>query len=216
MHRALFKTIICLFLGTQVRKLVSEYGNLENAVTRSNDVFDRIKHMFPVEKSEQKSAENLPRGDNFPRTQLLLSGWQMVEENFPLPIKGLMERKYVGYLLTKDSYKDVTPQSPMYALDCEMCRTTCGDLELTRVSVVDEKNDVFYEQLVKPDNKIVDYLTKYSGITPKMMKNVTKRLEEVQQDLRRIFPADAILVGQSLSNDMHALKMMHPYIIDTR
>lgn len=84
------------------------------------------------------------------------------------------------------------------------------------MSVVDEHLQVFYEQLVKPDNRIVDYLTKYSGITPKMMKNVKKRLPEVQEDLRRLLPEDAILVGQSLSNDLHALKMMHPYVIDTR
>lgn len=127
-----------------------------------------------------------------------------------------METKYTGYVLSKDVYQPVTHYSPMLGIDCEMCRTTCGDLELTRVSVVDENNEVFYEQLVKPDNKIVDYLTQFSGITAKMMKNVTKRLQDVQEDLRRILPPNAILVGQSLSNDMHALKLMHPYIIDTR
>lgn len=81
--------------------------------------------------------------------------------------------------------------------------------------MVDENMQIFYEQLVKPHNKIVDYLTKYSGITPKMLKNVKKRLSEVQEELRKLLPPDSILVGQSLSNDLHALKMMHPYVIDT-
>lgn len=127
-----------------------------------------------------------------------------------------MENKYDGYVLTKNKYMDVSPFSPMFGVDCEMCKTSTGDLELTRISIVDEKLNVFYETLVKPHNKIVDYLTRYSGITPKLMKNVTTRLKDVQDALRILLPANAILVGQSLSNDLHALKMMHPYIIDTR
>ena len=41
------------------------------------------------------------------------------------------------------------------------------------------------------------------------------RLSEVQNALREILPADCILVGQSLNSDLIALKMMHPYVIDT-
>lgn len=87
---------------------------------------------------------------------------------------------------------------------------------MTRISAVDENHKVFYDTLVKPDNKITDYLTKWSGINAQMMKNVKKKLKDVQSDLKKCLPPDAILIGQSLSNDLHALKMMHPYIIDTR
>lgn len=195
-----------------------QYGSLQNAVELSNELFDLVKNLFPIENNSSAVDvdENLPKGDKFSRTKLLLSGWQLVEENFPLPIKGLMERKYIGYVLTKDKYEYVTSRSPMFGLDCEMCKTADGDLELTRVSVVNENLEVFYEQLVKPEKKIIDYLTRFSGITAKMMKKATKRLAQVQEDLRELLPPDAILVGQSLSNDLHALKMMHPYIIDTR
>ena len=37
----------------------------------------------------------------------------------------------------------------------------------------------------------------------------------MQAELRRILPGDCILVGQSLNSDLNALKMMHPYVIDT-
>ncbi|CAG9861278.1 unnamed protein product [Phyllotreta striolata] len=205
--------------GTQMKKFQNNFGTLEKAVLNSSEVFDTVRNFFPIEESEVPETapigRNLPVSDRFSRTELLLSGWQMVEENFPLPIKGLMERKYLGYVLTKDKYKHVTPSSPMYALDCEMCRTSTGDLELTRISCVNEKLEVFYDTLVKPDNEIIDYLTKWSGINKKMMQNVSKKLKDVQNDLRKLFPEDVILVGQSLSNDLHALKMMHPYIIDT-
>ncbi|XP_044747378.1 RNA exonuclease 5 [Coccinella septempunctata] len=203
--------------STQMKKFINEYGTLESAVMKSEDLFDTVRNLFPIEEDISNSENNseLPPSDKFPRTQLLLSGWELVEENFPLPIKGLMEHKYDGYVLTKDKYLEVTPFSPMFGVDCEMCKTSTGELELTRVSIVDEKLNVFYETLVKPHNKIVDYLTRYSGITPKLMKNVTTRLKDVQEILRKKLPANAILVGQSLSNDLHALKMMHPYIIDT-
>lgn len=201
---------------SQMKKFINQYGSLESAVVQSNQLFDVVKNMFPISESSAPDSSDLPMGDKFPRTQLLLSGWQMIEENYPLPIKGLMERKYVGYTLTKENYDHVTNWSPMFGLDCEMCMTEGGELELTRVSVVDENLQIVYEKLVKPDKKIVNYLTKYSGITAKMMRKVTKRITEVQQDLRELLPPNAILVGQSLSNDMHALKMMHPYIIDTR
>ena len=48
-----------------------------------------------------------------------------------------------------------------------------------------------------------------------MLEGVTTTLSDVQQTLRKLLPPDAILVGQSLNSDLHTLKMMHPYIIDT-
>lgn len=76
-------------------------------------------------------------------------------------------------------------------------------------------SQIIYDSLVKPENMITNYLTRYSGITEEMLNNVTVTLHNVQQTLRTILPADAILVGQSLNSDLHTLKMMHPYIIDT-
>ena len=69
--------------------------------------------------------------------------------------------------------------------------------------------------LVLPENPITNYLTQFSGITKKTLEGVTKRLSDVQEDLQKLLPRDAILVGQSLNSDLHALKMMHPYVIDT-
>lgn len=203
--------------STQKDKLVKEYGSLEKA-HKSCNVFSMLKAVFPVQKRlEDYFAKDLPmpQGDKFPRTHLLLSAWQLVEENYPLPLTGSLSSKYSNYILTKDKYWEVTPESPMYGLDCEMCRTTSGELELTRVSVVNEKHEIVYEKLVKPHNKITDYLTRFSGITKEMLADVTTRLKDVQRDLRELLPPDAIIIGQSLNSDFHSLKMMHPYVIDT-
>ena len=43
--------------------------------------------------------------------------------------------------MTRDEYAEVTPSSPMWGLDCEMCRTTV-ESELTRISIVNENKEV--------------------------------------------------------------------------
>lgn len=203
--------------STQKDKLLKEYGSLQDALKNSK-VFSMLKAVFPVEeqvKNYYEKYSQLPKGDKFPRTHLLLSAWQMVQENYPIPLRGSLSHKYSRYVLTKDVYAEVNAHSPMFGLDCEMCKTTSGELELTRVSIVNEKHEVVYERLVKPYNRITDYLTRFSGITKEMLKDVTTRLKDVQRELRELLPPDAVIVGQSLNSDFHSLKMMHPYVIDT-
>ena len=69
-----------------------------------------------------------------------------------------------------------------------------------------------YHTLVLPHNPIVNFMTKFSGITRQMLFNVTKRLEEVQQDLQKLLPPDAILVGHSLDSDLKVMKV-RPYSV---
>ncbi|GFR25370.1 RNA exonuclease 5 [Trichonephila clavata] len=148
------------------------------------------------------------------KLNLLLSPVQMLKEHFPMPDCNFKGSKCDNYVFTKESYSPVSKDSPVFALDCEMCTTT-ENSELTRISVVNENCDVIYHTLVKPDNKIIDYLTRFSGVTEKMLRDVTVKLRDVQQQLQKILPPDAILIGHSLNCDLHALKMMHPYVIDT-
>ncbi|XP_040853630.1 RNA exonuclease 5-like isoform X2 [Ochotona curzoniae] len=108
----------------------------------------------------------------------------------------------------------VTDNSPLFGLDCEMCLTSKGR-ELTRVSVVAEGGCCIMDELVKPDNRIVDYLTRFSGITKNTLEPVTTKLKDVQKQLRALLPPDAVLVGHSLDLDLRALQMIHPYVIDT-
>ncbi|XP_055315278.1 RNA exonuclease 5 isoform X2 [Sitodiplosis mosellana] len=175
------------------------------------------KYVSDSENNDGKSTTATAKNDTevFSRTQLLLSALQMIDEGYPLPLRGELANRYKEFVMTKDKYEAVTAQSPMFGVDCEMCRTSVGVNELTRISIIDENHESIYETLVCPRNKIVDYLTPFSGITPEMMKNVTKTLAEVQADIRKLLPADAILVGQSLHSDLMAMRMMHPYVIDT-
>ncbi|XP_035166690.1 RNA exonuclease 1 homolog isoform X5 [Oxyura jamaicensis] len=102
----------------------------------------------------------------------------------------------------------------IYALDCDMCYTTQG-LELTRVTVVDDKLQVVYDTFVKPDSEVVDYNTRFSGVTEDDLKNTTTTLQDVQAILLNLFSADTILIGHSLENDLFALKLIHDKVVDT-
>ncbi|XP_063535620.1 RNA exonuclease 5 [Cydia strobilella] len=193
--------------------LIQKYGSMNLALEARKDLMIMMRAVFPITGEVNEPLE-ISSEDKFPRTQLMLSAWQLIEESYPVPLKGKLESAYSDYVMTKDQYMPVTDKSPMFGLDCEMCITNAGS-ELTRVSLVDEKHNMIYDSLVKPYNDITDYLTRYSGITKKLLSDVTKRLEDVQKDIRELLPADAILVGQSLNLDLHALRMMHPYVIDT-
>ena len=111
----------------------------------------------------------------------------------------------------------VSDTSPLFAIDCEMVSTTHNNTigDVARVSVVNEKGECVYDTYVKPSAKIIDYRTIYSGITAEILENITTSLTDVQVKLKEFIPHDAILVGQSLENDLHALKLYHPHVIDT-
>lgn len=74
---------------------------------------------------------------------------------------------------------------------------------------------VLYDQLVLPWNEITNYHTDKSGISAATLAGVTTRLEEVQKRFLELVPAEAILVGHALENDLKALKVVHMRCIDT-
>ncbi|XP_031243933.1 RNA exonuclease 5 isoform X2 [Mastomys coucha] len=142
-------------------------------------------------------------------TRCLLTKEEMKTFHFPLPgspnCESFILSKYSGF---------ITDSSPLFGLDCEVCLTSMGK-ELTRISLVAEGGHCLMDELVKPDLKILDYLTSFSGITKEILNPVTTKLKDVQKLLRELLPPDAVLVGHCLDLDLRVLKMIHPYVIDT-
>ena len=59
------------------------------------------------------------------------------------------------------------------ALDCEMVRTVTQSMALARCSIVGLNGERLYDKIIKPKDRITNYVTRYSGIYPHMMKNAT-------------------------------------------
>ena len=177
-------------------------------------------------KEEDSSAKGGQGNGEFTRANCLLSLTELQDNAYPVPP---LSPQQVADTSGKDlsDYCKVTvwPSGevadlpgaqlfPLFAVDCEMVETKNG-LELARVSIVDESLNCVYDQLVKPDCPIVNYNTRFSGIDKDTLKDVTTTLSDVQTELITVLPSDCILIGHSLENDFHALKLMHPYVIDT-
>ncbi|KAL5113308.1 hypothetical protein ACEQ8H_008821 [Pleosporales sp. CAS-2024a] len=109
----------------------------------------------------------------------------------------------------------VTAGRHVISVDCEMCKAENDEFVLTRVSLLDWDGQVVMDKLVKPKLAIKDYLTQYSGITADMLENVTTTLSDVQKELLCLVTPRTILVGHSLNSDLNALKLTHPFLIDT-
>ncbi|XP_063085022.1 RNA exonuclease 1 homolog isoform X2 [Cavia porcellus] len=119
-----------------------------------------------------------------------------------------------GFVRTFEKELAGDTHAGIYALDCEMSYTTYG-LELTRVTVVDTDMQVVYDTFVKPENEIVDYNTRFSGVTEADLVDTSITLRDVQAVLLSMFSADTILIGHSLESDLLALKVIHSTVVDT-
>lgn len=187
----------------------------------------------PIPKGQ---TVNNPGNKRIVVSNLLMTLHEMVEDDYPLhpsqkklregcedDKKEVEKRKNEGWVETdlsigngqdKNESGAVTEGKTIYAIDCEMCKTSEG-LELTRISIVNWDAEVVYDTLVKPTNPITDYVTQYSGITAELLDPITTTLADVQAHLLTLFNNDTILLGQSLNSDLTAMRLVHPHIIDT-
>ncbi|PIK54641.1 putative small RNA degrading nuclease 5 isoform X1 [Apostichopus japonicus] len=167
---------------------------------------DLVAALFKTGSSETKKEPD-GANDNYPgRSSFLVSKTRMASLNYPL--------RDDDNVVSTNHTDEVSDNSPLFALDCEMCQTQEG-LELAKVCLVEEDGQLIYSRLVKPDNEIINYLTEYSGMTAETLQEVNTRLRDVQEEIIQLLPPDAILVGQSIENDLRALKMFHPFCVDT-
>jgi len=123
-------------------------------------------------------------------------------------------KNYKEFVYTKDEYGEVTEDSPLIGVDCEMCMTTGGS-QLSYVALIREDLEILYKSFVLTDDPVTNYLTQYSGVYMHDLSSLTTTLADVQKAIREILPKDCILVGHGLNGDLKALRMIHPYVIDT-
>ncbi|KAH3684625.1 hypothetical protein WICPIJ_004381 [Wickerhamomyces pijperi] len=111
----------------------------------------------------------------------------------------------------------------MIGLDCEMGYTTKG-LELIRLTIVDylDPKVTLFDELIKPSGKILDLNTLWSGVTSipdnaKTLNQLHKELFEGSSDGKKqaLITDETVIVGHGLENDLNALRIVHPLVVDS-
>ncbi|KAG8465992.1 hypothetical protein KFE25_005562 [Diacronema lutheri] len=110
-----------------------------------------------------------------------------------------------------------SPERPraLFALDCEMVEVEGGASALARVSLVDERERVCLDELVRPAARVTDYRTSSSGLTALALARARLRACDARAAVRALVRPSDVLIGHSLENDLRALRMAHARCIDT-
>ncbi|KAI5942167.1 RNA exonuclease 1 [Manis javanica] len=119
-----------------------------------------------------------------------------------------------GFVKTFARFRPHSDSHGVFAMNCEMCYTAKG-LELTRVTVVDPSLRVVYDTFVKPEEEVIDYNTRFSGVVEDDLKNTKTSIHDVQAILLNLFSADTVLIGHSFEYSLYALKLIHTSVVDT-
>ncbi|KAI5967546.1 REX4 [Candida margitis] len=106
----------------------------------------------------------------------------------------------------KDRRKDV---GRILAIDCEFVGVGPEKSSaLARVTIVNFYGHVIMDEYVKPRQRVTDWRTWVSGISPWHLKFAIK-FDDARAKVESIL-RDKILVGHALSNDLEKLQLSHP------
>mmetsp|Transcript_10506 Transcript_10506/g.15779 ORF Transcript_10506/g.15779 Transcript_10506/m.15779 type:complete len:307 (-) Transcript_10506:99-1019(-) len=160
------------------------------------------------EKFQTKKSSTLPKKPLIPqyRVRKLLSaaGGKPLEEvsdqqlENPLSVPFHQDDRWTKYV----------------AMDCEMVGVGKNGMfsQLAQVCIVNSFGVVIYHKYVQPQQTVIDYRTKHSGLLPHHLSQDNPHLESfqtVQKDVSKIIK-NRIVVGHGLRNDFKVLDLAHP------
>uniref|UniRef100_A0A915Q5Y1 Exonuclease domain-containing protein n=1 Tax=Setaria digitata TaxID=48799 RepID=A0A915Q5Y1_9BILA len=121
-----------------------------------------------------------------------------------------------------ETYQETPPPSgpkderskKVYAFDCEMVYTAWGT-SLARISVVDVNDKLVMDVTVRPDCKVRDCNTRFSGLKIDQIEGAEFDLEQTQKRFFELVNSETILIGHSLESDLKAMRLVHHRVVDT-
>lgn len=117
------------------------------------------------------------------------------------------------YIETKQVWGTRKRSLEAVGIDCEMGFTTRG-FELLRITAIDFfSGEEVIDILVRPKGKVLDLNTRWSGIAD--IKEEAMSFEDSITLLGEVLDSNTVLVGHGLENDMNAMRLIHPKIVDT-
>ncbi len=112
----------------------------------------------------------------------------------------------------KKTYIPTTSSDPAdyVALDCEMVGVGRKGMisRLGEVAIVDWNGKLIYHSYVKPQEEVVDYRTKFSGLTKEILDREGRPFLQVQKEVLGVLRGK-IVVGHALDNDFRALHIRY-------
>lgn len=204
------------------------YHSLQEALEDGHifSIVDSIKETCQQYKANtQETTKENEKNKGCCKLDLVLSAVQLFTAEYELPEKNNDSR----FVYTKDKYEPVAENSPMFSLDCEwsLCtdgiymilkfllkffqvlivKSFVGSLFVARVAIVDEKLNPVYHTFIKNEKDTVRKLAQKWNVNFEVHKDSQKSLAVVQEDIRKLLPPDAILVGHGLFKDLSALQV---------
>jgi RNA exonuclease 4 len=93
--------------------------------------------------------------------------------------------------------------TPVLAIDCEMVLMDSGDSEIARVSILNYNGHVIFDDYFRPDGRIKDFLTQFSGVDKWKIRN-KKSYPDREDEIKKILNGHKI-VGHTLYKDFQCL-----------
>lgn len=187
----------------QQRKL--ELGPKPTSISATKKSIQRNLHKTPRLPVSSKTGDLLP---------IELPEIDRFRVKNSASIEEILTRDDTNLFSTQSQKSEVTSKhkkpGTFIALDCEFVGTGANGStsELARVSIVNYFGFPLLDIYVKPQSRVTDFRTRYSGITPKHLKDAVP-FKEAQTKVSDLLH-NRVLVGHGLKNDMRVLLLSHP------
>ncbi|KAN0009292.1 hypothetical protein ACTFIU_006571 [Dictyostelium citrinum] len=103
---------------------------------------------------------------------------------------------------------NLNESSKFFSIDCKIIEIEGNKGTLGKVCIANQNGQIVYEKIVKPMDKIVDFRTKFTGLTRDKVQREGTDFLQVQKEVEKIL-RHKILVGHDLVHDLKNLKLAH-------